>query len=143
MSSLNKAQVIGNLARDVELRYTQDNKPIANMTVVTSEKWKDQSGQQQEKAEFHRVVVFGPVAEVCDKYLQKGSKVFIEGKLQTRKWQGQDGKDNYSTEIVVDRGGNMVMLGGNNSGMQQGSQVSPESMGEESPEPAFDDEIPF
>jgi single-strand DNA-binding protein len=142
MSSLNKAQVIGNLARDVELRYTQDNKPIANMTVVTSEKWKDQSGQQQEKAEFHRVVVFGPVAEVCNKYLQKGSKVFIEGKLQTRKWQGQDGKDNYSTEIVVDRGGKMLMLGGNNSGMQQGSQVSPESMGVDASD-IDDQDIPF
>ena len=157
--SVNKVIIVGNLGRDPEVRYTNDNRPIANLTLATSERWKDQSGQQQERTEWHRVVVFGNLAEVVQKYLKKGDSAYFEGKLQTRKWQGQDGQDKYTTEIVVDRGGSMVMLGkagsgagagssmggndsynqdaGSNAGTaaMQASQVSEES--------AFDDDIPF
>lgn len=112
MSSLNRVDLIGNLTREPEVRYTNDNKPIANVSIATSESWKDQSGQKQERTEYHRVVVFGNLADVVGKYLTKGSKVMFSGKLQTRKWTDQQGVEKYTTEIVVDRGGTMVMLGG-------------------------------
>jgi single-strand DNA-binding protein len=112
MSSLNKVQIIGNLGRDPETRYTNDNRAITNLNLATSENWKGQDGSKQERTEWHRVVLFGPLAEVADKWLKKGSQVYIEGKLQTRKWTDKDGNERYTTEIVVDRGGQMVMLGG-------------------------------
>jgi single-strand DNA-binding protein len=108
---LNKAQVLGNLGRDPEIRYTTDNKPIANISVATTETWKDKNGERQEKTEWHRVVVFGKLAEIVEKYLKKGSTVFFEGKLQTRSWD-KEGVTMYSTEIVLDGfGGVMKMLG--------------------------------
>ncbi len=110
--SLNKVQVIGNLGRDPEIRYTGDNRAIANLTLATTEKWKDKDGNPQEKTEWHRVVVFGPLAEVCEKFLKKGDSAYFEGKIQTRKWEDKEGNDRYTTEIVVDRGGQMQMLGG-------------------------------
>ena len=109
--SLNKVTLIGNLGRDPQTRYTNDNRPIANLTLATSEEWKDQSGQKQSKTEWHRITVFGNLADVVQKYLKKGDNVYFEGKLQTRKWTDKDGKDNYTTEVIVDRGGTMVMLG--------------------------------
>jgi len=112
MGSLNQCTLIGNMVRDAEVRYTKDNKPIANITIETSEKWKDQSGQKQEKSEFHRVVIFGNLSDVVQKYLSKGSKLMVQGKLQTRKWTDQQGVEKYTTEVVVDRSGTMVMLGG-------------------------------
>lgn len=112
MSSLNRVDLIGNLTREPEVRYTNDNRPIANVSIATSENWKDQSGQKQEKTEYHRVVVFGNLADVVGKYLTKGSKVYLSGRLSTRKWTDQQGVEKYTTEVVVDRGGTMVMLGG-------------------------------
>ncbi|MCB2145121.1 MAG: single-stranded DNA-binding protein [Deltaproteobacteria bacterium] len=109
---INKVILVGNLGQDPEIRYTADGKPIANFSIATSESWKDKnSGEKREKTEWHRVVVFGKLAEICGEYLSKGRQVYIEGKLQTRKWQGQDGQDRYTTEIVVDQRGIMQMLG--------------------------------
>ena len=103
MPSLNKVQIIGNLARDVELRYTQSGLPVANMTVSTNESYTDKEGNKVEKAEFHRVTCFQRVAESCTNYLAKGSLVYVEGSLTTRKWQDQQGQDRYTTEIKADR----------------------------------------
>lgn len=113
MSGVNKVILVGNVGQDPEIRYTADGRPIANFSVATSETWNDKnSGEKKEKTEWHRVVVFGKLAELCGKYVAKGSQVYVEGKLQTRKWQGQDGQDKYTTEIVVDMRGVVQFLGG-------------------------------
>jgi single-strand DNA-binding protein len=96
---LNKCMVIGSLGQDVEIRYTQGGDAVANFSVATSEKWKGKDGQMQESTEWHRVTVWGKLAELCGQYLSKGSKVYVEGPLKTRKWQDQNGNDRYSTEI--------------------------------------------
>lgn len=98
---LNKVMLIGNLGADPELKYTQSGVAVCNFSVATSERWKDKDGQQQEATEWHRVVVWKKLAEVCEDYLHKGSKVYVEGKLQTRKWQDQNGNDRYTTEIFA------------------------------------------
>lgn len=125
MAGVNKVILVGNLGKDPDVRYTPDGKAITNITVATSETWKDKNtGQKQEKTEWHRVVFFGGLATIAGEYLKKGSKVYIEGKLQTRKWQDQSGQDRYTTEIVVDFGGTMQMLdsrsGGDTAFAQQG-----------------------
>ena len=101
--SVNKVILLGRLGADPETRHTQDGKPIVNMTVATSESWKDKNtGERREKTEWHRVVIFSEgLAKVASQYLKKGSKVYVEGQLQTRKWQDQEGKDRYSTEVVL------------------------------------------
>ncbi|BDM65873.1 hypothetical protein NFHSH190041_33250 [Shewanella sp. NFH-SH190041] len=109
---VNKVILVGNLGQDPEVRYMPNGNAVANVTVATSETWKDQQGQQQERTEWHRVVVFGKLAEIVGEYLRKGSQVYFEGRLQTRKWKDQSGQDRYTTEIVVDQGGSMQMLGG-------------------------------
>lgn len=115
---VNKVILIGNLGNDPDVRFTPSGSAIANLSLATSESWKDRNtGQQQEKTEWHRVVIFGKLAEIAQQYLRKGSKVYIEGKLQTRKWQGQDGQDRYTTEVVVDINGQMQMLDGRQDGM--------------------------
>jgi len=115
---INKVILVGNLGQDPEIRYTADGRPIANFSIATSESWKDKnSGEKREKTEWHRVVVFGKLAEICGEYLSKGRQVYIEGKLQTRKWQGQDGQDRYTTEVVIDSfNGTMQMLGSREGG---------------------------
>ncbi|MDP2697929.1 single-stranded DNA-binding protein [Thalassospira sp.] len=102
--SVNKVILVGNLGRDPEIRFTQAGKKIANFSIATSEQWKDrQSGERRERTEWHRIVVFSDaLADVVEKYVKKGSKLYIEGQLRTRKWQGQDGKENYTTEIVLE-----------------------------------------
>lgn len=145
-SSLNKVQLIGNMGRDPEIRYTNDNRPIANLTVATTESWNSKEGGRQDKTEWHRVVVFGKLAEVTEKYLKKGDKVYFEGKLQTRQWTDKDGQERYTTEIVVDSfGGQMVMLGKNGSSESSSfdSDSAPSSTTSVSQEPDFDDDIPF
>jgi single-strand DNA-binding protein len=153
--SLNKVQIIGNLGRDPEIRYTADNKPIANVTVATTDKWK-KDGQQQEKTEWHRIVVFGGLAEVVEKYLKKGDSAYFEGKIQTRKWQDNTGNERYTTEIVVDQfSGTMQMLGapkgaggysqeapsqGYSQPQQAATTMKPAAVTEDAP---FDDDIPF
>lgn len=98
---LNKATIIGNLGADCEIRHTQDGTPVASFNIATTERWKGKDGQQHEQTEWHRVVAWRRLAEICGEYLRKGSKVYIEGKIQTRKWQDQDGNDRYTTEIVA------------------------------------------
>jgi single-strand DNA-binding protein len=108
--NLNKAMVIGNLTRDPEIRSTPNGQTVASFSVATNFIWTDQSGQRQEKVEFHNIVAWRKLAEICSQYLKKGSKVYIEGRLQTRDWVGQDGIKRYRTEIIAE---NMIMLGGN------------------------------
>ena len=102
MAGVNKVTIIGNLGRDPEIKYTQSNVPVANLSVATTESWKDkQSGEWQEKTEWHRVVAWRYLAERAEKYLRKGKQVYIEGKLETRKWPDKEGNDRYTTEIVA------------------------------------------
>ena len=149
---VNKVILIGNLGQDPEIRYMPNGGAVANLTLATSESWRDkQSGEMREKTEWHRVCIFGKLAEVAGEYLKKGSQVYIEGSLQTRKWQDQSGQDRYTTEVVVNVGGTMQMLGGN-GGNQAGSQQSarqPQQSQQRQPaqhnEPPmdWDDNIPF
>ena len=99
--SLNKVQLIGNLGADPEVRFSQAGRAIANLRIATSESWRDQNGEPQERTEWHRVVVFGKPAEIAQQYVRKGSKVYIEGQLQTREWQDQTGQKRYTTEVIV------------------------------------------
>jgi len=115
MASLNKVTLIGNLGRDPEIRHTNDGRAIANLSIATSENWRDKdSGEKREKTEWHRVVIFDEkICEVAQKYLTKGATVYLEGALQTRKWTDQQGVEKYSTEVVLQRfSGKMIMLGG-------------------------------
>ncbi|QEA38021.1 single-stranded DNA-binding protein [Pistricoccus aurantiacus] len=120
---INKVILIGNLGQDPDVRYTQSGSAVTNLNLATSDSWTDkQSGQRQERTEWHRVVMFNKLAEIAQQYLRKGSKVYIEGRIQTRKWQGQDGQDRYSTEIVAN---DMQMLdsrGGQGADYAQGAQ---------------------
>ena len=169
MAGVNKVILVGNLGKDPEVRYTPDGKAVTNITLATSESWKDKNtGQRQERTEWHRVVFFGGVASIAGEYLKKGSKVYIEGKLQTRKWQDQSGQDRYTTEVVVDGfSGTMQMLdsrtGGdtafnqNGGGQQSYQNAAPQQQApqqnqppQQQPAPAgqpfedeFDDDIPF
>jgi len=109
MASINKVILIGNLGRDPEVRYTPSGAAICNVSIATTRKWKDKnSGEQQEESEWHRVVFYDRLAEIAGEYLKKGRPVYIEGRLKTRKWQSQDGRDNYTTEIIAD---SLQMLG--------------------------------
>jgi len=119
MRGVNKVILVGTLGRDPEVKYAANGNAITNLNVATSEQWNDKaSGQKQEKTEWHRVVIFGKLAEIAGQYLTKGSQVYLEGKLQTRKWQDQaSGQDRYSTEVVIDGfSGSMQMLGGRQGG---------------------------
>ena len=128
---INKVILVGNLGQDPEVRYTPSGSAVTTISVATSESWKDKnSGQMQEKTEWHRVVLFGKLAEIAGEYLRKGSQVYLEGKLQTRKWQDQQGQDKYTTEIVVDGfTGVMQMLGGRAEGGMGGGQRPPQQGG--------------
>lgn len=118
---MNKVMLIGHLGADPEIRYTQEGAAVANLRVATNEQWKDKkSGETQKRTEWHRVVLFGRQAEIANEYLKKGHKLYIEGRLQTRKWQDKAGQDRYTTEVVGT--GEMEMLGG--SGNNRGSQTS-------------------
>jgi single-strand DNA-binding protein len=108
MASVNKVILVGNLGRDPETRYTTSGDAVTNVSIATTDTWKDKSGEKQERTEWHRVAFFGKLAEIAGEYLKKGSQVYVEGRLQTRKWQDKDGQDKYTTEIVADR---MQMLG--------------------------------
>ena len=116
MASVNKVIIIGNLGRDPETRYMPDGGAVTNVSVATTEKWKEKSGEPQEKTEWHRVAFFGKLAEIAGEYLKKGSQVYVEGRLQTRKWQDKDGQDKYSTEIVA----NVMQMLGSRQGMGGG-----------------------
>ncbi|MER1909439.1 single-stranded DNA-binding protein [Proteus mirabilis] len=145
-----KVILIGYLGQDPEIRYMPSGGAVANLTLATSESWRDkQTGEMKEKTEWHRVAIFGKLAEIAGEYLRKGSQVYIEGSLQTRKWQDQSGQDRYTTEVVVNIGGTMQMLGGN-GGNQAGSQQSTRQPQQEQqqtsqnePPMDFEDDIPF
>jgi single-strand DNA-binding protein len=147
--SINKVILIGNLGRDPEMRYTPNGLAVANITLATTEVWKDkQSGQNQEQTEWHRVVLFARLGEIAGEYLRKGSKVYIEGRLQTRKWQDKTtGQDRYTTEVVAD---NLQMLDSKGSGSsppmpdtvtEKAGNTAPSTSTE--PSDQFDDDIPF
>ncbi len=139
-TSLNKAMIIGNLTRDPELRQTNSGQSVCSFGVATNRSWTNSStGEKQEQVEYHNVVAWGRLAEICAQYLRKGNKVFIEGRLQTRDWEGQDGVKRYRTEIITE---NMVMLGGrnNNGTFTAGEGVQSEPKVEE-PSVSADDEI--
>jgi single-strand DNA-binding protein len=122
---MNKAMVIGNLGSDPDVRYTQNGTPVATFSIATSERWKDKDGQMQETTEWHRIVVWRALAEVCREYLKKGDKVYIEGKMQTRKWQDSDGNDRFVTEIIAR---NMEMLGGKTNPAETNNEGDPSFM---------------
>lgn len=111
--SVNKAILIGHLGKDPEVRYLPNGEAVANVSIATSETWKDKSGEKQEKTEWHNLVFYKRLAEIVGEYLKKGSQIYVEGRLQTRKWQTKEGQDRYTTEIVVNE---MKMLGGKSSG---------------------------
>ncbi|MGA8203559.1 MAG: single-stranded DNA-binding protein [Woeseiaceae bacterium] len=141
---INKVILIGNLGQDPETRYMPSGSAVTNFTVATNESWKDkQTGEQKDRTEWHRVAMFNRLAEIAAEYLRKGSQVYIEGKLRTRKWQDRDGNDRWTTEIIADE---MQMLGGRGGGsapMNQdpgpGSEPAPSGSGSDD----FDDDIPF
>jgi single-strand DNA-binding protein len=136
MSGLNKVMLIGRLGQKPEMRHTKSGDAVANMSVATSEKWKDKNtGNEQESTEWHRVICWRRLAEICDEYLHKGSQVYFEGKLQTRKWEDKDGITKYTTEIQAYR---MLML--DSKGTVREDPGPQESPGTDSPE---DDELPF
>ncbi|MEC5504985.1 single-stranded DNA-binding protein [Klebsiella oxytoca] len=159
---INKVILVGNLGQDPEVRYMPNSNAVTTLSIATSESWRDkQTGEMKEQTEWHRVVLFGKLAEVASEYLRKGSQVYIEGQLRTRKWQDQHGQDRYSTEVVVNVGGTMQMLGGRAQGasqtQQQGGWGQPQqpthsgqpvsqqpSVGSAAGVPMdFDDDIPF
>jgi single-strand DNA-binding protein len=158
MASVNKVIILGNLGRDPETRYTTGGDAVTNLRIATSEQWKDKNGEKQEKTEWHAVVLFGRQAEIAGEYLKKGRSVYIEGRLQTRKYTDKEGVEKYSTEVVADR---MQLLGGksDNAGGGGGdadfssapSSAPRRENGGGSPKPAagrktsedFDDDIPF
>jgi single-strand DNA-binding protein len=155
MAGINKVILVGRLGQDVELKYTASSDAVASMSVATSENWTDKSGQRQEKTEWHRVVMFRKLAEIAGQYLKKGSQVYIEGKLQTNKWQDNTGADRYTTQIVAN---SMQMLDSKNSGgtsgagqqsPQQSQQPQQDSQSPQAPitpvesNDSFEDDIPF
>jgi single-strand DNA-binding protein len=134
---INKAIIIGNLGSDPEVRYTQSGTAVANFNVATTEKWKGKDGQMQEQTEWHRVVAFDRLAEICGEYLSKGSKVYIEGRIQTRAWNDKDGNKRYTTEIVAKE---MKMLSPKGGGAAGGNQYADEPP---PAEPRMGDDVPF
>lgn len=122
MASLNKAQIIGNLGRDPEVAYLPSGEAVAKLAVATTEGWKDKSGERKEETTWHRVTFFGRLAEVCSEYLSKGSAVYVEGKIKTRKYTDKDGIERYATEIV---GNSMQMLGGRDGAQRESSPREP------------------
>ncbi len=158
---VNKVILIGNLGKDPEVRYTAGGSAVANVTIATSEAWKDrQSGDTQERTEWHSVVFFSRLAEIAKEYLRKGSKVYIEGRLQTRKWQDKNGQDRYTTEIIAnemqmldgrtggtadfgDRGGSPSRGGAGGGGRSGGQDAPPRNDGPPEFDQDFDDDIPF
>jgi len=145
--SVNKVILIGNLGRDPDFRSMKNGDKIVNLSIATSEKWKDKnSGEQREKTEWHRVVIFNEhLARIAEQYLSKGSTIYIEGQLQTRKWQDQSGQDKYTTEVVLQRyRGELALLGGAGGGSQGGGGSRGGGGGSQGGgDPIPDDEIPF
>jgi len=149
MSGINKVILVGNIGAKPEVKYSSNGSAIANLSVATSETWNDKnSGEKQEKTEWHRVSLYGKLAEIAGQYLDKGSKVYVEGKLQTRKWQDQSGQDRYTTEIIVSGYGGTLQMLDRREGMASSSQSAPSTnINNDTVEVAdnsgFEDDIPF
>ncbi|MGI9505238.1 MAG: single-stranded DNA-binding protein [Geminicoccaceae bacterium] len=140
--SLNAVTLLGNLGRDPEVRSVQSGDKVANLSLATSERWKDKnSGEQREKTEWHRVTIWGPAADIAERYLKKGERCLVQGQLETRKWQDQAGEDRYTTEVVVRGfGGRLVLLG---DGQSRGGGQEQQQGGQQDAPVGDDDEIPF
>jgi len=121
MASVNKVILVGNLGRDPEMRFMPNGEAVCNFSIATTDSWKDKSGQKQERTEWHNIVIYRKLAEIAGEYLKKGRPVYIEGRLQTRKWQTKEGQDRYTTEIIADQ---MQMLGGRDGGVGSSSYDS-------------------
>ena len=144
MAGVNKAIVVGNLGNDPEIRYAANGSAIASISVATSERWKDKnSGEQQERTEWHRIKLFGRQAELAGEYLKKGSQVYIEGRIQTSKYQDKDGNDRWSTEIVAREMTFLGGRGGGGGGDSQGASSASPPQRDSGPSGDFDDDIPF
>lgn len=138
---VNKVILIGNLGQDPEVRYMPNGNAVTNVSIATSESWKDKNtGETQERTEWHRVVFFRRLAEIVGEYLKKGAKVYVEGRLQTRKWQDQSGQDRYTTEIIADQ---MQMLDSRGGGSANFDAGGPPPSAPGGPDEGFDDDIPF
>ena len=142
MGSVNKVILVGNLGANPEMRFTQGGQAVANLRMATTERWTDKSGAKQETTEWHRVVCFGKLAEICGQYLTKGRQIYIEGRIQTRQWQDQQGQKRYTTEIVAQ---NMQMLGGRSERPAEdaGATVPPDETFGGDTGGGNDDDIPF
>ena len=144
---INKVILVGNLGQDPEIRYMPNGNAVANFSVATSESWKDkQTGENRDKTEWHRIVVFGKLAEIVGEYVKKGTQVYLEGQLQTRKWQDQSGQDHYTTEVVINSlGGTMQILGSrqHDGEPKQTAQPATKPVSNETPPTDFDDDIPW
>ncbi|MCL2872368.1 MAG: single-stranded DNA-binding protein [Betaproteobacteria bacterium] len=150
MASVNKVILLGNLGRDPETRYTTDGSAVCNLNIATSDQWKDKGGEKQERTEWHRVVLFGRTAEIASEYLKKGRSVYIEGRLQTRKWTDKEGVERYTTEIVGDR---MQLIGGGDRSGSSDTAFNDSAPTARAPAASsggagknvddFDDDIPF
>lgn len=136
MASLNKVQIIGNLGRDPEVRYTPSGTAVANVSIASVRKWKDKDKQPQEETEWHRVVFYDRLAEIVGEYLKKGAPCYVEGRLKTRKWQDKEGKDQYTTEIVAEQ---MQMLGSREQASEPAAKPAPKAAAKPS-KPAADDD---
>ncbi|MBA8781431.1 MULTISPECIES: single-stranded DNA-binding protein [Aeromonas] len=158
MKGINKVILIGNLGQDPEIRYTSGGMAIATLSLATSESWRDkQTGEQKERTEWHRVVLVGKLAEVAGQYLKKGSQVYVEGKLQTRKWQDQSGQDRYTTEVQVDSFSGVMQMLGRSGQSNQAPQPPRQQQSKSAAKPAanpnqggyneppidYDDDLPF
>lgn len=143
MASVNKVILVGNLGKDPEIRFMPNGEAVCTFSIATTENWKDKNGQKHEKTEWHNIVIYRKLAEIAGEYLKKGRPVYIEGRLQTRKWQDKDGNDRYTTEIVAD---SMQMLGGkesnDNSGYQQ-PKAQKEAIPDDGGFEVMEDDIPF
>lgn len=143
MSSVNKAIILGRVGKDPEIRYMPNGEAVANFSIATSETWKDKSGEKQEKTEWHNITAYRKLAEIIGEYVKKGSLIYIEGRIQTRKWQDKEGKDRYTTEIVADE---MQMLSGKQESAQESkpkAQPAQQAPGSGDKFDTFDDNIPF
>lgn len=138
--SVNKVILVGRLGQDPEVRFTQGGTAVANLRIATDETWKDQSGERQQRTEWHTVVAWRKLAEICGQYLNKGRLVYIEGRLQTRSWQDKEGNKRYSTEVQAD---NMVMLGGTRSEEGQTPPATQPAVAADSDPGTSDDDVPF
>jgi single-strand DNA-binding protein len=140
--NLNKVMLIGHLGKDPEIRFTPSGRAVANFSLATSESWVDKEGKKEERTEWHRIVVYGKLAEICNQYLSKGKQVYLEGRLQTREWQDKDGNKRTTTEIVVNE---MIMLGGRGDGAPSNRQTGQSASSDDVPpdDAGKEDDIPF